>query len=777
MLLRRTLAGASTILLLGAVPASAQAGTSVLDILGAPFRWVGGQLVGGGVDKLKGTLDATIQNVSKTAEYHEDRIEGAASRLLTNAQGKVDDSLKRAVDNVNHGLEERILQIKTSADDSIDRAIGKVDGSLAARLEQLDAIGSHLVADLGTEVRTSLDKADAILRDRSQDLDRMANDLVAHADQVLESRLAQIDEIAGRRLGNVDVIATKQRIALEEGALRVSVLIGLVSFVVFVVRKLWSEFQKLPQAEWKKVRGGARTMFVARRLAPALREPIAAAVVGAAVLFGLYQWLPMGARREAEELTRLHQRQLEASVTRLDYARARFHASHLEFLKPEDAARAGATADKVALMRDLIARPTMLATAEGLSTFDGRVRAVERAIGPRPDPDLLVLRALAKWEVGQTRVEEYEAASLAVRALRLSPRGFALAPLARAYVETFLTAPYIPEETGVSRDAASMDDFRDALVEAAPDRADSPFAPMAELAALMRKLERVSTHNYVRMVEAQAKMVEATCRGLPAETLTRLRADRLKYAERVVQAWTTFDKELRESSDLGGPLVLNIFRLNDALLTRALWIRERPNDPAPAPRLEDIDNKTATIALRLKLAPARIAWARRYQSLLNGPAKQIVEFEETERFRTWERWSIEFEQAMVAQQQAAEGPDEASARWRVVTAASFLGMYVEQSVQPGKDAETRPATFESRETDRAKAGQTVSDVRDDRVERVPYALLKAGALKGAPPSRTVAAKRKGPAATPAACRVEPGPVIVAPVDLEEALRARGPRLI
>ena len=44
--------------------------------------------------------------------------------------------------------------------------------------------------------------------------------------------------------------------------------------------------------------------------------------------------------------------------------------------------------------------------------------------------------------------------------------------------------------------------------------------------------------------------------------------------------------------------------------------------------------------------------ANRYQSLLNGPAKQIVEFEETERFRTWERWSIEFEQAMIAHELA-----------------------------------------------------------------------------------------------------------------------------
>ena len=771
MLLRRTLAGASTILLLGAVPVTAKA--DVLDVLGAPFRWVGGQLVGGGVDKLKGTLDATIQNVSKTAEYHEDRIEGAASRLLTNAQGKVDDSLKRVVDNVNHGLEERILQLKTGADDSIDRALSKVDGTLAARLEQIDAIGSHLVEDLGSEVRKSLREADDILRKRSQDLDRMANDLIAHADQVLEGRIAQIDEIAGRRLGNIDVIATKQRIAFEESALRVSVLIGLVSFVVFVVRKLWSEFQKMPEAEWKKVRGGARTILVAKRLAPALREPIAAAVVGTAVLLGLYQWLPMGAQREAQELTRLHQRQLEASVTRLDYARARFHASHLEFLAPEDAAKAGATADKVALMRDLIARPTMLATAEGLASFDARVRAVERAMGPRPDADLLVMRALAKWEVGQTRLEEYEAASLAVRALRLSPRGFALMPLARAYVETFLLAPYMPEDTGVGRDAASMDDFRDALVEAAPDKSDSPFAPMAELAALMRKLERTSTRNYVKMVEAQARMAQAICKGGSVEALTRLRAERSRYAEAVVQAWTTFDQELRASSSLGGPLVLNVFRLNDAVLTRALWVKERPSDPAPAPRLEDIEHKPETIGLRLRLAPARIAWARRYQSLMNGPAKQIVEFEETERFRTWERWSIEFEQAIIAHELAVEGPSETGARWRVVTAASFLGMYVDQPPRPG---DTRPARFDTREIEADKIAQQEADLRDDRVERVPYARIKAGTLELSPPPSPVV-KLKGQPAPAPACRAAPKPVIVAPTKLEEALRARGPRLI
>src|SRR6202044_3610036 len=96
---------------------------------------------------------------------------------------------------------------------------------------------------------------------------------------------------------------------------------------------------------------------------------------------------------------------------------------------------------------------------------------------------------------GASRVQEQRAASLAARALELSPRGFALSPVARAYVETFLASPYAPEDPEVGRDAATLDELAASLTAGPPDAASSPFAPVAALARLMRDLDRASSGN------------------------------------------------------------------------------------------------------------------------------------------------------------------------------------------------------------------------------------------------------------------------------------------
>jgi hypothetical protein len=724
MFLKRAIIIGLVVLLVQAFPTATQAKVTIGDIIGYPFRWLGGQIFGGGVDRLKGATKETVADIDVRLVKHEERIGNIAGTLLTDAEEKVN----RTLDRVDHGLEARILQIKTSADDSVDLALGKVDTIVYKRLNQFDLIGKGLIADAGSEVRKSLDHADNILRERTSDIDRMANELVVQADQALEARIAQIDEAAGRRLGNVDVIASKQRIAFERSAVRVAVLIGIVVFIVFVLRRLWVRYASLKE-RLEGVRGGERTVLIARDLAPNLLGSLAAAAAGAAVLAALYNWLPMDASQEADELTALHERELEASVRGFDFVRARFHASNLEFLKPESSARYAALADKAGLLRDLVARPGLLASKEAVNDFALRVRAVERSLGPQADPDILVMHAIVKWQTGSKRTQEYEAASFAARALRLSPRGFALAPLARAYVQTFLETPYVPEDVGLSRYAATLGELRESLAAAAADDPDSPLGPVVELAGMMRELERTSAEHYVKMIEAHAAIVASKrSRGaLRADAaLADLFEQRTGHARSIVEAWVSFDNELRERVTLNGPVVLAVFRMNDAVLTRARWFIERPTTTEEiSKRIEELGSQRKDLELKMKLAPARIAWARRYDALLDGPARQVVEFEEAERFRTWERWTIEFEQAMVALEEARRmNKAEEAARWRVAVAASALSLYV------GED------------------------------QRRPYADQVAGSLK-APPASSEISKR----------------ILNVPDTLEEALQVRGPRLI
>ena len=363
----------------------------------------------------------------------------------------------------------------------------------------------------------------------------------------------------------------------------------------------------------------------------------------------------------------------------------------------------------------------MLATREAVAEFQARVNALESSLGSRPDPDILVMHAIVRWEVGTTRSDEHVAASLGTRALRLAPRGFALAPLARAYVETYLDSP-AANEGSWSRDSATLDEMRNALAQSAPSSPVSPFAATVELAGQMRRLAHVSNEHYVAMVEAHVAVV-AQSRRLPRndDALKAALRCRATEAKAIVEAWQRFDASLVTFPDR---LALNAFHLNDAILTRASSFLENPGALSEPPRIEDIPAKPSTLGQRLRVAPARVAWARRYGSLFSGPLRPIVEFEEAERFRTWEHWAIELERASVQHALAAAGEERVLAAWRVALAATALALYVD------------------------------SDGR-----RVPYASIIGKTISGAPP---------------------PGIIVQtpnAPLSLDEALSTRGPHLI
>jgi hypothetical protein len=717
MLLRPVRHVAVFALLSGLGTLAADVDASIGSVLGFPFRWIGGQLVGGGVDKLKGPTAKAVADVDARLTAHEVRLEGMARDLLVDAKGKVLETVS-AVDNT---LEARLLQIKTDADDSVDRALSQVDRVLSVNLMRAEGVGQKLIHDAGKELRVSLDRLDTVLRDRSADVERIGHDWIEHVDDVLESRIEQLDEVAGRRLGNVDVIATKQRLAFEKSALQVVALAGIVVFVVAALKRASQAYEALLRdPRLASARGTQRSLLLAGAIGAALRGPLVATLAGVALLYGVYRWLPLGAEQEAREAVAMHMRELDASVARLDYTGARFHASHLPYLAPHEAARGAALADKVGLLRDLIARPTLLATREAVQAFQARLDALEPVLGPRPDPDLLVMRAIVRWALGDTRADEHVAASLSARALGLGARGFALAPLARAYVEVYLDAPSSLDR-GWSRDHATREEMRDALARAAPIAAGSPFAAAAELATQMRRLVHRQNAHYLALVEAHVLAVAESQRRPGGAELRAALACRSAEAAAIVTAWREFDAALLRLPDR---LALHAFHLNDAILTRASAFAAAPEALSIPVRLEEIPARPETRELRLTLAPARVAWVRRYRALLAGPLRPIVEFEETERFRTWERWAVEFEQASLARALAASETVRVDATWRLALAASALALYVD------------------------------SDGR-----RLPYARRVSEGVSSTPP--------------PAFLRRTPD----APRSLEELLQRRGPRLI
>src|SRR5262249_3214889 len=152
-------------------------------------------------------------------------------------------------------------------------------------------------------------------------------------------------------------------------------------------------------------------------------------------------------RRANAQITQ-HEAAFATAVKTLDVIDARYHESQLEILDPENVGSYRAQVKKVELLHGLFTRPGQLHTQDGLANLVAQVAEVEAALHDS-DPDVAIAKAYILWQVGGTRDDEYEAATLCAEALRQSTDSL-LAPLARNYIAAFLTDPYVPPRNGVT---------------------------------------------------------------------------------------------------------------------------------------------------------------------------------------------------------------------------------------------------------------------------------------------------------------------------------------
>jgi hypothetical protein len=652
----------------------------------------------GAMEKVQPVIAATLADVDRRLVSHEDRIGNIAGKLV-----------QTSVDQVNQSLEARITQVQMAASAVSGQALDHVDHIARDRLIQVDEIAKSTVKDVNKDVRAALDRTDEILRQRSADLGRMVNDAVGRADQVLAARIDQIDEVAGRRLGNVDVIASRQRIALERTLIQVAVLVGLVVFIVFVLKRLVSEHERLTKKEdVRRLRGAQRTWMLTRELVGSLVRQVLLAGVAVGVLLLLYHQLPLGAQHEQDELVAKHARALESSLAQFDFTRARYHASQLELLMPDDDHHR-ALAAKAELLRDVFSRPTLWASDTGLAELQTKLAAVQRLTRTQPDPDVLVVEALLLWQSGQSREDEHRAASLCGRALRLSPNGFALGVLARAYIETYLQTPWLPPgqaERGES--AHGPDELRDILAATPMEDRGSPLASALALARLMRTVDQRSSDAYVRMAQAQARLAALLRRRGPAAEVDAARQERNARAGEVVAAFEEFDRDLMSLPGVRtAPDTLAIFRLDDVPYTRAAWYLHNQSADQPAPLLDELKGSNDKIALRLEMAPPRVTWSRRFKTLIDGPARGVLEFQEAERFKIREERARDLEVGLSAGDPAALA--------RAALAAARLGLYHES---PGAPERTPLARELAPEKPAAAEGDELAQALRDRGVRL-----------------------------------------------------------
>jgi hypothetical protein len=194
------------------------------------------------------------------------------------------------------------------------------------------------------------------------------------------------------------------------------------------------------------------------------------------------------------------------------------------------------------------------------------------------------------------------------------------------------------------------------------------------------------------MIEEQAKVFQSSGEPGRRKFIDAKKARNEKAGE-VVAAWKKFDDRLRQEPSLSSnPLVLRIFRLNDVVLSHALWFTTQPDTVDWPKKLANWPEKLAKMnpgdkALRLSIAPARVVWARRYAALLQGPARELVELQEAQRFERFEKDTLDFETfyggfttmsdetPAPARRPPRPLPDREMRRYKAAQAAAALDLY------------------------------------------------------------------------------------------------------
>jgi hypothetical protein len=626
-------------------------------VFGAPF--------------VEATTQPTIRNV-----------EDAGHRLISDADVAIAGQIERAgsvtsalvaqvntsvavqLDTIDHSLEARIVQVKTGLDDSVARSFGRVD-QIVDRLDEVARIRiaqagrelQHLLVALDKTVQDTLAKADEILNHRIADLRQLISGSIRQADRAAKARIDQLDEVAGKRLGSIDVIATKQGLQLEQTMIRVAALICILVFIAFVFRRLFAEIG----AGWQlkpAARFATKLRLALHRGALQIVPQLVMALIGGGLLYYLAGALPRGAAARAEAQCNDHKLAFERAIDSLDLADARFHETQLEILEAGATQHYRGRLAKAELLHTVFTRPAKLQTLDGISDVMQQVTRVETMLGAQDDPELLIVKAFMLWQVGGTLDDEHEAAQLCAQAIEAYSRApdsrFSLGPLAKSYLRAYLYHAAAP---------ADLSRLRAALEVPTPLDAHNAFEHVIEYNRLVIELDRASTAGYLAMLSAHADLSRERARhktGPESAAAQQARKARTAAAHDVVAAWAAFDAALQSSPWLADqPTALAAFTLDDSVLTRALYYVVKPsaNELAPEmmaaaptgkPAAKPSGDGALTPALRIAIAPVRVAWEQRYAPLLGIRGHDVLAFEESQRFKTFEQRATRFELAYVA---------------------------------------------------------------------------------------------------------------------------------
>lgn len=563
-------------------------------------------------------------------------------------------------------IDERMSNRLNQLDQVMANTIVKVDASMHDRILQLDAAAKERIAQMDKVLQVRIEQVDEVLKARTDQIGEIVTTAVNDVDRSLKNRIEQLDQVAETRLGTLDVIASKTSLGLEQSFIRV---VGAGCLLVFVTFLIWALYRRVVRY-WQKqgTQGGVLIALGGVARSSELRKGIlletGVAALALLVLFIIVNRMPGSASQRQQELASVYQNAFDTAYVSFDLDRARFLAAQLQAIAPTDVANR-ARFLRTELIRDVLNRPALIQTLEGLNELTSRVSQLD-TYSTGNDADVLALKAYVLWQVAADREDEYEAVKLAADSLEASEReGFSkslLVPVITSYVRAFASAP--PPQCS----EADLERFTK-LAKVAAKYVDEDlregFAALAHIRiydVASQKLDFAIGDSYHQMLEAHASIVNLRGRA-PAETaLAAAFAKRTRHAQYVLDAFEEFDTTLRSSPFLQGTTIpLAAFGQNDAIWVTAQWfVLNAETDKLPPLFMVTttdigagseseflVPAAPARSATLSSIAPLRLKWRTRYQNLLGEVARDVVDAEEAERFRRFELLTRQMEYDLV----------------------------------------------------------------------------------------------------------------------------------
>lgn len=422
--------------------------------------------------------------------------------------------------------------------------------------ETLQARQKSLMTDIDQRTQVFIKSLDDQKLSFLSGLDDIAQDSILVLDTTLASAIEKTNESLERQNGVLDITLSKQRAMFESSMLGLILAFTataiFMAFAIYLARKLIAR-EKIKKQQW-----GIVSVAAALTMLTILSRN---EIVGK----------PSILRQMEADIGK----QYAASIESSSLKEAAFYATQLYSLDRTNSQYRFKLL-KSQLLRDVFERPTIYKTESGIRDLDRRLREIEQLQAEAElgnDADLIAIQALVRWQIGDSRIDEAIAASLAVDSLNATGEIPSLKQLMKGYLLAYLAFPIADDEmdflsirnsySGVNW--KSISEVETALQADKSTDKEGLFDEYYEYSRLLSETYRTSVPLYIETVYYNS----LSAREIDPSKRTNFLERRNIAAKSVVANWSQVGKELKNERFENTSVRIASLRSIFAISTRA----------------------------------------------------------------------------------------------------------------------------------------------------------------------------------------------------------------